>query len=38
MQGVENKKAFELSEEDINKLREEVGKYVTESDLVSHMP
>ncbi|GAX80152.1 hypothetical protein CEUSTIGMA_g7590.t1 [Chlamydomonas eustigma] len=31
--GVENKKAFELNEEDINKLREEVSKYTTESDL-----
>ncbi|GBF94743.1 30S ribosomal protein chloroplastic [Raphidocelis subcapitata] len=31
--GVENKKTYELSEEDINKLREEVGKYTTESDL-----
>lgn len=25
---------FELNEEEINKLREEVGKYTTESDLV----
>ena len=32
-QGVENKKTYELSEEEINKLREEVGKYTTESDL-----
>jgi hypothetical protein len=32
-QGVENKKTYELSEEDINKLREEVGKFTTESDL-----
>jgi len=31
--GVENKKTYELSEEDINKLREEVGKYTTEADL-----
>jgi hypothetical protein len=35
MQGVENKKTFELDEEDINKLRDEVQKYTTESDLVS---
>jgi len=35
IQGVENKKAFELNEEEINKIREEVGKYITESDLVS---
>ncbi len=34
-QGVENKKTYELNEEDINKLREEVGKYTTEADLVS---
>lgn len=34
-QGVENKRAYELNEEEINKLREEVGKYTTESDLVS---
>ncbi len=33
-QGVENKRTFELNEEDINKLRDEVGKYTTESDLV----
>ena len=33
--GVENKKSFELNEEEINKIREEVGKYTTESDLVS---
>ena len=32
--GVENKKSFELNEEEINKIREEVGKYTTESDLV----
>ena len=31
--GVENKKSFELNEEEINKIREEVGKYTTESDL-----
>ncbi|KIY98479.1 hypothetical protein MNEG_9481 [Monoraphidium neglectum] len=31
--GVENKKTYELNEEDINKLREEVAKYTTESDL-----
>ena len=34
-QGVENKKTFELNEEEINKLRDEVGKYTTEADLVS---
>ncbi len=34
LQGVENKKTFELNEEEINKLREEVGKYTTEADLV----
>ena len=33
--GVENKKTYELNEEEINKLREEVGKYTTEADLVS---
>lgn len=31
--GVENKKTYELNEEEINKLREEVGKYTTEADL-----
>ncbi|KAF6259560.1 plastid/chloroplast ribosomal protein S13 [Scenedesmus sp. NREL 46B-D3] len=31
--GVENKRCYELNEEDINKLREEVGKYTTEADL-----
>jgi hypothetical protein len=35
LQGVENKKTYELNEEEINKLRDEVGKYTTESDLVS---
>jgi hypothetical protein len=35
MQGVENKRCYELNEEDINKIREEVGKYTTEADLVS---
>lgn len=34
LQGIENKKTFELTEEEINKLREEVGKYTTEADLV----
>jgi small subunit ribosomal protein S13 len=29
-QGVENKRCYELNEEEINKLREEVGKYTTE--------
>ena len=33
-QGIENKKTFELNEEEINKLRDEVGKYTTEADLV----
>jgi ribosomal protein S13 len=32
-QGVENKKTYELGEDEVNKLREEVGKYTTESDL-----
>jgi hypothetical protein len=32
---VENKRCYELNEEEINKLREEVGKYTTEADLVS---
>eukprot|EP00878_Enallax_costatus_P001207 GHUV01001349.1.p1 GENE.GHUV01001349.1~~GHUV01001349.1.p1 ORF type:complete len:160 (+),score=48.19 GHUV01001349.1:175-654(+) len=31
--GVENKRCYELNEEDINKIREEVGKYTTEADL-----
>lgn len=31
--GVENKKTFELSEEDVNKIRLEVEKYTTEADL-----
>eukprot|EP00798_Chlamydomonas_sp_ICE-L_P002757 gene2757-12628_t len=31
--GVENKKVFELSEGEINTIREEVSKYTTESDL-----
>jgi ribosomal protein S13 len=34
-QGVENKKTYELNEEEINKLRDEIIKYTTESDLVS---
>lgn len=34
-QGVENKRCYELNEEEINKIREEVGKYTTEADLVS---
>lgn len=38
LQGVENKKTYELNEEEINKLRDEVGKYTTESDLVSCHP
>jgi ribosomal protein S13 len=33
-QGVENKRCYELNEEEINKIREEVGKYTTEADLV----
>ena len=35
LQGVENKRCYELNEEEINKLREEVGNYTTEADLVS---
>lgn len=35
-QGVENKRCYELNEEEINKIREEVGKYTTEADLVSN--
>jgi small subunit ribosomal protein S13 len=31
---VENKKTYELNEEEINKLRMEVEKYTTEADLV----
>ncbi|WIA10466.1 hypothetical protein OEZ86_000599 [Tetradesmus obliquus] len=31
--GVENKRCYELNEEEINKIREEVGKYTTEADL-----
>ncbi|KXZ49789.1 hypothetical protein GPECTOR_19g240 [Gonium pectorale] len=31
--GVENKKTYELNEEEINKLRQEVEKYTTEADL-----
>ncbi|KAG2427818.1 hypothetical protein HXX76_012140 [Chlamydomonas incerta] len=31
--GVENKKTYELNEEEINKLRSEVEKYTTEADL-----
>lgn len=34
LQGVENKRCYELNEEEINKIREEVGKYTTEADLV----
>lgn len=30
---VENKKTFELSEDEINKIRQEVEKYTTEADL-----
>ncbi len=33
-QGLENKKTYELNEEEINKIREEVGKFTTEADLV----
>lgn len=36
-QGIENKKTYELNEEEVNKIREEVGKYTTESDLVRHL-
>ncbi len=35
LQGIENKKTYELSEEETNRLREEITKYTTESDLVS---
>ncbi|KAF5826114.1 plastid ribosomal protein S13 [Dunaliella salina] len=31
--GIENKKTYELNEEEVNRIREEVGKYTTESDL-----
>eukprot|EP00775_Hariotina_reticulata_P005088 gene5088-5329_t len=31
--GVENKRCYELNEEEINKIREEVGKFTTEADL-----
>lgn len=31
--GVENKKTYELNEEEINKIREAVGPYTTEADL-----
>lgn len=31
---MENKKTYELNEEEINKLRSEVEKYTTEADLV----
>lgn len=31
--GLENKKTYELNEEEINKIREEVTKYTTEADL-----
>lgn len=33
-QGVENKKTYELNEEEINKIRDAVGEYTTEADLV----
>jgi ribosomal protein S13 len=33
-QGVENKRTYELSEEELTKLRMEVAKYQTEADLV----
>lgn len=33
-QGVENKRCYELNEEEINKIRDEVGKHTTEADLV----
>lgn len=33
MQGIENKRVRELSEEELTKLREEVDKYTTEGDL-----
>ena len=33
MQGIENKRTHELSEEELTKLREEVDKYTTEGDL-----
>lgn len=36
-QGVENKRCYELNEEEINKIREEVGKYTTEADLVREL-
>lgn len=35
MQGVENKRTYELNEEEINRIRDEVSKYTTEADLVS---
>ncbi|MEW5298868.1 MAG: hypothetical protein WDW38_000397 [Sanguina aurantia] len=31
--GVENKKTYELNEEEINKIRDAVGEYTTEADL-----
>jgi len=34
LQGVENKRCYELNEEEINKIREAVGEYNTEADLV----
>eukprot|EP00983_Pelagomonas_calceolata_P052923 1143070-Pelagomonas_calceolata.AAC.3 len=34
LQGIENKKTYELNEEEVNRIREEVGKYTTEADLV----
>jgi hypothetical protein len=33
-QGVENKRCYELNEDEINKIRDEVGKHTTEADLV----
>jgi small subunit ribosomal protein S13 len=33
LQGIENKRTRELSEEELTKLREEVDKYTTEGDL-----
>lgn len=34
LQGLENKKTYELNEEEVNKIRDEVAKYTTEADLV----
>lgn len=33
MQGIENKRTKDLSEDELTKLREEVDKYTTEGDL-----